>query len=122
MRWTILFAFAIACWSSAAIADTGTQLQSTCKKPDIGYAYCLGYITGATQALSAWSAATPKEARSKATSPNVPSLYCLPREVSNVQTMQVVVRYMDEHPDRLNLSADTLVGYALEAAYPCAKP
>ena len=122
MRWTIVLACAIAWLSAAAMADTGTQLQTTCKKPDIGYAYCLGYITGATQALSAWSAATPKDARTKATSPNVPSLYCLPREVSNVQTMQVVVRYMDEHPERLNLSADTLVGYALEAAYPCAKP
>ena len=119
MRWTIFFACAIAWMSSAAIADTGTQLQTTCKKPDIGYAYCLGYITGATQALSAWSAATPKDARTKTTSANAPSLYCLPREVSNVQTMQAVVRYMDEHPERLNLSADTLVGYALEAAYPC---
>jgi len=121
MRWTIVFAFASAWVASAAIADTGTQLQSTCKKPDIGYAYCLGYITGATQALSTWSAATKRATANHTASPNAPSLYCLPRAVSTVETMQVVVKYMDEHPERLNLSADTLVGYALEAAYPCAK-
>ena len=113
MRWALLFTFL----PLLAFADTGTELQQTCKKPEIGYAYCLGYITGATQALSTASS-RPAEKQSPSAS-NPPGRFCLPQGVSNVQTMQAVIRYMDEHPEQLRLSAETLVAYALQAAYPC---
>jgi len=49
------------------------------------------------------------------------SLFCTPHKVSAMQTVRIVYKYLQEHPEKLHESKNWLVLYALEEAFPCNK-
>ena len=47
-------------------------------------------------------------------------LICLPdRGISNDQTIRIVVKFLEDHPEDLHESARSMVFVALQAAFPC---
>ena len=111
MRWAILLAFG----SSAAIADTGYSLQQKCKKEkdDTAHAYCIGVLAGVAQTINCWRVQNSLSAD--------PPNYCLPDNATNGQMFQVFMKYLNENPPKLHMSAAVLVGEAFESAFPCPK-
>ncbi len=68
---------------------------------------CLGFIEGYRQLAPM----LPPSANLK--------LLCLPAEVSNGQIVKVVVKYLDQHPEKLHLPAAQLIYNATNEAFPC---
>lgn len=105
--------------SGAAMAD-GNVLLHHCQSalqdldgndkngPDYSEGYCTGVISGvmALQGL---------------TNPSLPKTQtCMPKPAIQVgQAARIVVKYMTENPDKLNLDDGVLVLIALQRAYPC---
>lgn len=48
-----------------------------------------------------------------------PGLMCVPPEVQLGQEVKVVVKYLNDHPEKLHTNAVPLVQGALEIAFPC---
>lgn len=46
---------------------------------------------------------------------------CIPSDTSRRQICRIVIKYINEHPDQLNLKAFHLVEAALKGAFPCQK-
>lgn len=46
-------------------------------------------------------------------------VFCIPSGVTNLQTVKIVVKYLNNHPEELHQSADVLVIEAMTAAFPC---
>jgi uncharacterized coiled-coil protein SlyX len=77
------------------------ELLSYCVQPPgtYGSGYCLGYVNGIA------SAAT--------------GIYCLPKGVTRGQTEDVVVRYLQSHPEIRYYAANLWTQMALAQAFPC---
>jgi hypothetical protein len=111
--------------SSASTAETGNELQRDCARDP---KFCLGYITGVSDAYSAWAVADQanqamyKRKHGEALSERYwikPRRYCLPNSATPEQAKQAVLKYLADHPAELSYDADELIGAALEAAFPC---
>jgi len=48
-------------------------------------------------------------------------MFCAPEGVTDGQAMKVVLRFLDNHPERLHQPALTLAVVALQEAWPCPK-
>jgi hypothetical protein len=83
---------------------SGYELRAQCSNKndlfDLGL--CYGFIMGTVEAG------------------NDGKTYCIPsRGVTNGQIYDIVIRYLDAHPDQLNAFAATLVMVAVGASFPC---
>ena len=88
---------------------TGNSLLETCSS--VGKAdelFCLGYIGGVADVDGLEGATFPERQRS-----------CVPDNVSNGQLMDVVVKYLKEHPEERHMLAAILIVEALTKAFPC---
>jgi len=100
-----------------AVADTpdyfstGNGLLQSCTNESDRFAYplCLGYISGAVQQLQLLQMLQPKQ------------FACIPTGVTNGQIVDVVVKYLRDHPENRQWSASFFVTNALVTAWPCAK-
>jgi hypothetical protein len=111
------------CGTAKAQALTGSQLQEACKAvtddntPPIRLGTCLGFVRGVVDTQAMWEVV----AQVDKSYPKVHS--CVPKEVEMKQTVQVVLKFLDDHPERLHEPAVILVLEALHNAFPCsAKP
>lgn len=105
--------------SGAAMAD-GNALLHHCQSalPDLdgndknGPDYSEGYCTGVINSVMALQGLT---------NPSLPKTQtCMPKPAIQVgQAARIVVKYMTENPDKLNLDDGVLVLIALQRAYPC---
>ncbi len=106
--------------------DNGEQLLKECelvtKYPDaskmteVEYGngtHCLGYLSGATFVFATWDEFNTKR------NGNNPSPVCLPSNVSTKELAMVVVKYLNDHPNKLHEHFSLLVLFALSDAYPC---
>jgi hypothetical protein len=82
--------------------DDGNSLLSKCEDGDLFFnkGYCTGLIAGVHDTHSGKSICKPKTAPLK-------------------QLKQVVVKFLQENPDKLHYSAVSLTRFALEEAFPC---
>jgi hypothetical protein len=87
---------------------SGNDLLDWCKKPVPMGAMCVGYIVGASDANLDFFNALGAE-----------HLFCIPNGVTREQTRDVVVKYLNAHPERRHFSASSQVPQALEEAFPC---
>lgn len=89
-------------WVSVSTVSAGT-LQQECKA-DHGNVLdpCGAYILGVADTLQIQEAT------------------CRPQsDVATAQTLAVVRRYLNEHPEQWNLHAAIVVAMAMKAAFPC---
>jgi len=80
---------------------TGNALKADCESTNLGLqGLCLGYVMGVADAL----------AKQK---------ICTPSSVTAGQLESITKKYLNEFPERLHYSADSLVADALNKAFPC---
>ena len=80
---------------------TGNVLKADCESTSlVNQGICLGYVMGVADAL----------AKQK---------ICAPLSVTAGQLESVTKKYLNEFPERLHYSADSLVTDALSKAFPC---
>lgn len=127
--------FAVAMMSAPlfAAADTGNELQANCKS-STEMQFCLGYISGVIGTQLNWRFSYESDPRNRKILTDAaegigfaevvelmgaPPKYCLREGVTRGQTQKVVVKYLDENPQKLDESANLLIAYALSQAFPC---
>jgi hypothetical protein len=91
---------------------TGDNLQKFCtdsthSQPDDSdlFDICMGFLIGADQGL--------REAERRP--------YCLEPGVDYVQVRKIVVKFLDDHPEKLHKTAISAYSEAMSAAFPCAQ-
>jgi hypothetical protein len=84
---------------------TGNQLYQDCTSPNV--VGCLNYIMGVVDTISAYQA-----------SGHAARLLCAP-PAPGKQLMDVVVRWLETHPEDRHLGAAALTSQALHEAWPC---
>jgi hypothetical protein len=86
--------------------DTGAQQQKL---------FCSGYVAGVMD-----TQVTLFNSLNAATNQQRPSLYCLPKGGIEVgQAVRVTIKWLKDHPEKLHIAGDILVGLALQEAFPC---
>jgi hypothetical protein len=115
--------------SAPAIASfkSGNELFANCQAPDIGNirmpdyesdGICIGYIMGVADSISGREIYTAKVEGAPG-GIAVQSRACFRESVTVGQIRDVVIKWMQNHPQLRDVSADTLVGLALSQAFPC---
>jgi hypothetical protein len=115
MKWLLVLFFlcsAVPAQHTESSYTTGNDLQEQCRVNDISSireafdgGFCSGFIEGYAQ-LAMMARSTPK-------------MLCLPQQVTRGQVKRVIVKYFDEHPEKLHLPAAQLVYDATNKAFPC---
>jgi len=82
--------------------DAHKELPSATDATDIGY--CAGYVNAAMQFIGAF----------------VPTI-CLPPTVTTGDVMKIIVKYGNDHPERLYLYDGAQIILAVGGAFPCKK-
>ena len=78
-------------------AEDGKYLKNTCNRSSAGY--CLGFVSGVYVAT-----AEP---------------FCNPPNIKSNELVGIVTRYLNAHPEKLNMESGRLVVDALIEAFPC---
>ena len=104
-------AVALACLPASAQAQgafySGNQLWSRCSADNhYEMGVCMGFVMGVADAMAAGSAILGSRA-------------CLPQQSTGEQAQDVVMRYLEQHPEWRHQPAAGLVADALAEAFPC---
>ena len=91
----------------------GTALREECRLLDSNpnshqSGMCLGFVNGVHAGhlvIHEWSKMEP--------------FYCAPDGLSHKQVALIVVKFMDEHPELLDINAESIVLCSLASAFPC---
>ena len=100
--------------ASATVVDTGTEAQKSCEL------LVQGSFRDQTEARSAGSCEGMIET-AMLFSPNLPAdvRACPPAQGSVLESAKVLLRYLDNNPERLNQPGITIAIEALRDAWPC---
>ena len=89
---------------------TGNKLLQLCESDSAGeYNTCIGYVMGISDyqtTLLGWSDLDEP-------------YFCTPAGAMGSQLVKVVTKYLNEHPEKLHVSASGSVANALRLAFPC---
>ena len=92
----------LGCLQAQAGFDTGNRLFEDCRASNyFNRGYCGGYVTGIVDTIEALQAR------------------CVPEESTKGQLADVVIKYLEQNPERRHLEAGSLVPEALNRAFPC---
>jgi len=102
--------------SARAQALSGDQLlfmltgeASSSFQTNVNRYRAMGYIQGLLDSYTVFSTRDPSL-----------NIYCMPvKGVSSSQARKVIIKWLEEHPQRLDEQARLLVFHALAEAYPC---
>jgi hypothetical protein len=100
--------------ASATVVDAGTEAQKSCELlvqgsfRDQGEARSAGSCEGMIEAVMLFSPNLPADVRA-----------CPPAQGSVLESAKVLLRYLDNNPERLNQPGITLAIEAFRDAWPC---
>jgi hypothetical protein len=100
----------IGCLPAQAGFDTGNRLYEDCRSPNyFNRGYCGGYVTGIIDTIESLQSrgVLPADA------------LCIPEASTKGQLVDVVLKYLEQHPERRHLESGALVPEALNLAFPC---
>lgn len=101
------------CLPAHAGFDTGNRLYEDCRAANyFNRGYCGGYVTGIVDTLEAL--------QSRGVLPA--TALCVPEDATKGQLADVVLKYLEQNPERRHLEAGGLVPEALNRAFPCSTP
>ena len=105
---TIIAMLSSGAWGASF--NSGKQLLGKCQSEESPYLiWCTGYLHGMADADDA-----------RVTSEGIKREICVPvDDISNKQLRTTVIKYLEKHPDELQLPAASLVPRAYKEAYPC---
>jgi len=114
MKWILVLIFltGIACAQNTNHSFTdGNDLREACGRlvvgqPGFAAGHCFGLLEGYFNVVEA------------APVPDFPT-HCVPGAVTWVELAKVVVKYLDEHHEKLHLPAVLLISQATHDAFPC---
>jgi len=103
------------------LIENGTNFYSNCgavetfkegqeKTAQVKAAYCLGFVEGLRLGIMATQTSTW----------NKP--FCQPENITNLQTVRIVRKFIADNPDRAQELAARLAVEALHKAFPCPRP
>jgi len=106
---------------SQSISASGNNFLEICKhvdeEPDVRYTLnngvCLGWLQGYIEGLTVSDEFHQTPADKKMT--------CPPAEVTAIQFVRIIKKYIDEHPERAHVGTRYLASEALIRAFPCGK-
>jgi len=105
---TLLVTLGISMGSYGAF-ETGSDLLSNCEsEANVHRTACLGYVWGVVDTYQT----VMKHGF-------MPATICIPNQVTVGQQTEVVVKYLNEHPEDLHYRATGEVYSAIKEAYPC---
>lgn len=113
MKYSILGVVMAALMSANASGEVyfknGSQLLQECKsESSTELGICSGYVLGVADASQTWSEWAEFDTAT-----------CKPKEGTAGQMSKVVVKYLEEYPEKLHLTASGAVIMALSKAFPC---
>jgi hypothetical protein len=98
-------------WCQQALVQDANQQT---KKEALEATHCLGYLSGAGDVFKLWQKSTSEHGGGN------PSPVCLPTPSVKVDDLvHVVLKFLNEHPNRLHEPYPSLVLAAFSDAYPC---
>jgi len=116
----------VAAVPAMAVKRTGNDLLIDCsnliktestealsKEKLLGVGYCIGLIDGLVTFNYVYEAVLEREGSS-----NMVQM-CLPERISTRKSAEIIVKYLQDNPDRLHNSGQALAAQALVTAYPC---
>ncbi|WP_047528498.1 Rap1a/Tai family immunity protein [Pseudomonas sp. 11/12A] len=122
-KYVIWVAATTACLAAQSAMADGNKLLKECREGIVyvdggrepenlfGVGQCMGVIQGTIDTLDLTHALL-----------NSPKIVCLPSGgLETLQVMKIVVKYLNEHPDRLHLNESGLISTALMVSFPCLK-
>ena len=89
------------------------SIESVNKEKLLGIGYCIGLIDGLVTFNYVYEAVLEREGNSTMVQ------MCLPQRISTRQSAEVIVKYLQDNPNRLHQSGQALAAQALVTAYPC---
>ena len=100
-----------ACTQAIRFTDSPETLAQAFRQPEqvMEAGYCLGLLRGVANMNMVWQMYT-KDAS---------MFFCLPPESIVNQWMRIVVRYLQQHPEKLHEEDIGLVSLAFTSAFPC---
>jgi len=110
-----IFICAMLVFSGYAFAD-GNSLLKNCKALDsqdtrnlMGIGLCAGYLQGVSDLNGFYEVS------------KLPTFFCMPDKVSYGQKAKVVIKYLEDHPEKLHEIDGGLVLSSFVDAFPCYK-
>lgn len=94
------------------LLNTGSA-ETLSKEKILGVGYCIGLIDGLVTFNYVYETVLQAEGKGDAVQ------MCLPERVSTRQMAEVIVKFLDDNPSRLQDSGQALAAQALVTAYPC---
>ena len=91
------------CHAAEKMTEVSPKLSS--EEWEAGF-YCLGFVQGVMDADGVWQAGVSKGLGSK-TAGILP--YCVPNDVSWPQIIRVLVKWLEDNPDKLNSSGYDII-------------
>lgn len=99
---------------------SGSQLQEMCKdilkdtqKDQFQAGRCMGFVRAVLESEQVFVLLTSRNSNYEQI------FYCAPRGVTEGQVLQVVAKFLNNHPERLQQWAVTLILHAMHDAFPC---
>lgn len=77
-------------------------------------AHCIGFVQGVLDADAIWFVGAKTS-----TGDNAKVLYCLPDDSQTMQLIRVLVKFLEDNPEKLNLPGYVLIWVAMAKSYPC---
>ena len=101
--------YGLQCAAAEAAFNDGNWLYNQCEagQNTVDFSFCLAYVTGATDA---WVDA---QVVSKT------KYFCLPKNGTVGQIVDVVRKYLRDHPETRQYAADSEIEAAIQTAFPC---
>ncbi len=78
--------------------------------------YCLAFVQGVMDADAIWQTAETKALGAKSRSI---LFYCVPQDVSWPQIIRILVKWLEDNPEKLNQPGYDVINFAMSKAYPC---
>jgi hypothetical protein len=107
--------------TNGELIGTGKSFYSNCesvetfkegqeKTAQVKAAYCLGFVEGLRLGIMATESSTWNKA------------FCQPEDITNLQTVRIVRKFIADNPQRAQEPAARLAVEALHKAFPCPRP
>jgi len=116
MKRTLVIAIVLLTGQAWGEYHSGNKLLALCVSDTFfETGQCLGFLTGISDSINIMEETVPNPSSRR----NISAHICKPESVTIVQLEKVWIKWANEHPERLQFTAVSLVMQAFAEAWPC---